>query len=119
MGDRGMGRIFQPRYNDKKTGELRTSGVWWIDFSHNGKPHRESSKSRKESVARKLLKARLGEAGIGKLLSVEAAKTTFEDLKKLITDDYSKNERQTQDQLKIVLKRLDEGFAGMKATDIT
>lgn len=118
MKHRGMGRVFQPTYTDKKTGRLKTSAVWWIEFSQGGKPRRENSKSRKENDAKALLKTRLGEMGIGKLLPSEVAKTTFEDLKKLITDDYAKNERRSAKQLKIVLSRLSEGFAGMKALDI-
>lgn len=114
-----MGRVFRPTYTDKATGALKTSAVWWIEFSHNGKPQRESSKSRIESDAKKLLKRRLGESGTGKLLLAEVAKTTFADLKKIITDDYANNDRESSDQLKIVLKRLDEGFADLKAIDIT
>jgi integrase len=118
MNPRGFGRTFQPTYTDKRTKKLKTSAVWWIEFSQNGKVHRESSKSRKESDAKKLLKQRLGEAGVGKLLPSEVANTTFDDLKKLITDDYTMNDRDS-DQLIIVLKRLEEAFAGMKATEIT
>ena len=114
-----MGRVFRPTYTHKETGALKTSGVWWIEFSHNGKEQRESSKSHNESDAKKLLRRRIGESGTGKLLSSEVAKTTFADLKKIITDDYANNERESADQLKIVLNRLDEGFAGLKATDIT
>lgn len=119
MRSRGLGRTYQPSYNDKGTGELKHGSIWWIEFSRNGKLHRESSKSRKRSDARKLLKTRLGEAGIGKLLPSEVANTTFADLKALITTDYAKNDHRTQDQLEIVLGRLDEGFAGMKAVEIT
>src|SRR5262245_56658890 len=120
---RGMGRTFRPTYTYKNpnTGEteLRTSTVWWIEYSDHGHVHRESSKSQKESDAKRLLKTRLGEAGIGTLLPSEVANTSFDDLKKLITYDYAKNERRTSDQLKIVLGRLTESFAGMKATEIT
>jgi integrase len=119
MGDRGMGRVFLPTYTDKTTGKLKTSAVWWIEFSHRGKSHRESSKSRKESDARKHLKKRLGESGTGNLVASDVAKTTFADLKKLITDDYATNGRRSANQLAIVLKRLSNGFEGMKAADIT
>ncbi len=51
MQHRGMGRVFQPSYIDKKTGNLKTIAVWPIEFSQNGKPHRESSGSRKRSDA--------------------------------------------------------------------
>jgi hypothetical protein len=56
---RGMGRIFQ------------RGSIYWIAFYHRGKEHRESSKSANESVARKLLKQRIGEAGQGKLVGAK------------------------------------------------
>ena len=119
MGIRGMGRVFRPTYTDKGTGKLKTSSKWWIEFSHLGVARREPSKSRKESDAQKLLKQRLGESGSGSLLPSDVAKTTFADLKRLITDDYATNERRSAPQLTIVLNRLSNGFEGMKATEIT
>lgn len=119
MGNRGMGRVFRPTYTDKKTGAPKTSTVWWIEFSHEGTPHRESSQSRKESDARKRLKQRLGESGTGRLLPSDVAKTTFADLKKLIADDYATNDRRDAGHLGIVLKRLSNSFEGMRAVEIT
>ena len=64
------------------------------------------------------MKRRTGEAAIGKLLPSDVAKTTFEELKTLVTQDYKKNNRRTAD-LEVVLNRLSASFAGMKATEIT
>ena len=33
---RGVGRVYQPEYKDKKTGERRTVATWWIQYSHHG-----------------------------------------------------------------------------------
>jgi hypothetical protein len=46
--ERGTGRIYQPR--DPQHPE-RTLQVWWIDYSVEGRRYRESSKSRKRTVA--------------------------------------------------------------------
>jgi hypothetical protein len=45
---RGMGRIY------------RRGTTFWIQYSHRGRIFRESSHSDRETVARKLLKKRLG-----------------------------------------------------------
>ena len=46
---RGNGRVF------------RRGKVWWIAYYHNGREHRESSKSRERKDAVRLLRQRLGE----------------------------------------------------------
>ena len=71
---------------------------------------RESSQSKKQTTHRALLKQRIGEAGMGRLLPVAAANTTFDDLQKLITADYAKNDRRSADSLTIVLARLADSF---------
>jgi integrase len=43
--------LFQPTYRDKKTHELKTSDVWWCEFSFAGKRYRESTKSARKTVA--------------------------------------------------------------------
>ena len=68
MKHRGMGRVFQSSYTDKKTGKLRKSARWHIEFWVNGKPQREKTGSVQQADAVKLLKRRTGEAAIGKLL---------------------------------------------------
>ena len=43
--------LFKPTYTDKKTGELKTSAVWWDKFNYAGKPIRESAKTTRKTVA--------------------------------------------------------------------
>jgi hypothetical protein len=56
---RGLGRVYRPTYRDPKTAKQKNGAVWWIEFWRDGHQHRESSKSRNVSDARKLLKQRL------------------------------------------------------------
>ena len=51
---RGMGRVY-----------LRGT-IWWIQYSHRGQRHMETSGSDKVGDARRLLKQRIGEMGRGK-----------------------------------------------------
>src|SRR5438876_2282232 len=90
---RGLGRVYRPAYRDPKTCKQKTASIWWIEFWRDGYQHRESSKSRNASDARKLLKQRLGEVANGQFVGREIERTTFEDLCQLIRDDYQKNGR--------------------------
>jgi len=110
----GQGRIFQPSYTYR--GVLKKSRTWRIEFWVNGKPRREAV-SVKKSDAQAKLKERIGQAGTGELLPSDISATTYDDLKKLIIDDYIANGRVLK-PLHDALKRLDASFAGMKATDI-
>jgi integrase len=90
---RGVGRVYQPEYRDKKTGERRAVATWWIQYSHHGTVHREPSHSTSRSDAVRLLKKRLGEMGRGKLVGPKEEKLTFEDLVVDIVRDYALHER--------------------------
>ena len=115
---RGLGRVYRPTYRDAKTSQQKTAAVWWIEFWRDGRQHRESSKSRNVSEARKLLKQRFGEIANGSFVARDAEHTTFEDLRRLIRDDYEKNGRDVK-HLDTVLNRLRETFADLRAADIT
>jgi ribosomal protein S6E (S10) len=88
---RGMGRIYQPDWRDKKTGQKRVSPTFWIAYSVRGKLIRQSSHSTKESEARRQLKKRLGEVAPGKAVGPDIEKTTFEDIAAIIVNDYKAN----------------------------
>jgi len=65
---RGMGRLY------------RRGEIWWVEYWYRNQQHRESSKSSKKSDAEKLLKRRLGEIGMGKLIGPSEEKLTFEEM---------------------------------------
>ena len=69
---RGLGRVYRPAYRDPKTRKQKTASIWWIEFWRDGYQHREYSKSRNASDARKLLKQRLGEVANGQFVVVGA-----------------------------------------------
>ena len=56
-----MGTIYRPKYRNKKSGEVKQSAVYWIKYYRNGKPYRESTGSKKEADAKRLLKKREGD----------------------------------------------------------
>jgi hypothetical protein len=116
---RGLGRIYQPKYRDRKTLEKRTSPTWWIEYSFRGTKYRESSGSNKRQEAIRLLKKRLGEIGRGRFIGPDIERTTFEDLAKIITADYAIYSRRFNKRMLTSLNALRGMFKPSLARDIT
>jgi integrase len=116
---RGMGRVYQPTYKDKKTGEVKTTSTWWIQYCRRGKPIRESADSTKERDAWKLLKQRHAEMASGKPVGPDVEHTTFEDLAAMITADYKANDLRSLNRCEDAISHLREYFGNDRAIEIT
>jgi len=116
---RGVGSTYRPTYVDKVTGERKQSAVWWVRYYHRGKKYRESSESTSHADAVKLLKKRLGAMGAGKPAGPDVERTSFEDLKNILIDEYKANGRRSLARIEDALNHLEGFFAGYKAVDIT
>ena len=103
----GLGRVFQ------------RGSVWWVAYYYRGEEKRESSRSDKETDARKLLKKRLGEIGRGRLLGPSEEKVTFEDLAADLIRDYETNAKKSQRSAELSARHLREFFGLSQAIDIT
>ena len=57
-----MGHLYQ-----RKLASGKLSSVWWLKYHNNGKVIRESSRSTKKMVAKKLLEQREGAIAQGKV----------------------------------------------------
>jgi integrase len=93
--------------------------VWWVQYSHRGTVVRESSGSGIRAEAAKLLKRRLGEIGQGRLIGPDVERTTFEDLARMLLDDYAMNGRKSTNRAAQSLAHLREFFGLSRALDIT
>jgi integrase len=118
MGERGMGRIFQPMYKDRN-GEWRRGAVWWVAFYHHGREERESCGSKKKSDARRLLRDKLAAVTAGTLITGEAQRLRFNDLVEKLYTDYRRNGRRSLDRVKRAVSHLDQYFGDFRARDIT
>jgi integrase len=85
----------------------------------NGKQRRGSSGSRKKSEAQSLLKRRMGAHALGLEPGDEAKKLTFEDLARMIEEDYALQGRRSTPRLQLSLRRLREHFGEDSAVSIT
>jgi integrase len=104
---RGFGRVY-------KRGK-----VWWIQYNHRGRTHRESSHSAGRTDAVKLLRKRHAEMGTGRLVGPDAERTTFEDLARMLEDDYAANGRRSLSRARLSIKHLRALFAESRVIDIT
>jgi hypothetical protein len=62
--------------------------VYWVKYYRNGKSYRETSKTSKESEAKRLLKKREGEISDGKIPGVYFDRIKFNDLADDFLADY-------------------------------
>jgi integrase len=116
-----FGRIFKPRYTRKSADGSRQvyqNPIWWIAYYHNGEELRESSDSREEKEAIKLLKRRVQDLGRG-IVGTKEERLTFELLVEDLKNDYKVNEKRSLDNVELSIRHLSEFFAGDKARQIT
>lgn len=116
---RGLGFVYQPVYRDKETGKRKTAATWWVQYYIRGKRYREPSGSTSRAKAVDLLKKRIGDAAQGLPVGREIEKTTFEDLARILTDDYKANARNSTRRILSALENLRRFFGEYRAIDIT
>jgi integrase len=104
---RNLGRVYQ------------RGGIWWIQYYFCGQLYRESSDSTKRTRAVKLLQRRQGEMGRGRLVGPNVERTTFDDLAKMLVDDYQVNCRKSLDRAQRSVRHLRRVFGRTRAIDLT
>jgi integrase len=117
----GFGRIFKPRYTRRSADgsqKVYENPTWWIAYYHNGEELRESSHSREEKEAIKLLKRRVQDLGRG-IIGTREERVTFEKLVEDLRNDYKVNGKRSLDNVELSIRHLSEFFAGDKARHIT
>jgi hypothetical protein len=94
--------------------------AWYIKYyDQHGRPHRESSGSAVRAEAERLLRRRLGEVAEGRgLVGRERERTTFDDLERLIVDDYRLRGRKSLDSVLQSFRALRRVFGGWRACDV-
>ena len=93
--------------------------IYWLKYYKDGKPYRESSKSKKEADARRLLKRREGEIAQGKLPGVYFDRVKFDELAEDFLSDYRINQKKSLDRAERSVSHLRADFEGIKVPYIT
>lgn len=113
-----MGMIYKQKRR-MPDGAIREGASWWIKYYRKGQCFRESSKSDKESAAKKLLRLREGQISEGKFPGLNVERVTFDELARDLVSDYRVNGRKSLDRVKISISHLTSFFGGYKAVDIS
>jgi len=92
--------------------------VYWIQYYRNGKPYRESTKSKKEADAKRLLKKREGEISEGKLPGIYFDRVKFDELAEVFLRDYRINQRKSLVRAERSTGHLKRYFEGYRVPDI-
>jgi integrase len=93
--------------------------TYWIKYYRNGKPYQESSRSKKEGDAKKLLKKREGEIVEGRFHGLEAEKLRYDDIAADFINDYKTNGKKSLVRAERSKGHLDKKLAGYRVADIT
>jgi integrase len=107
MGGTSMGMVF------------KRGNVWWIKYHVNGQPIRESSRSTKKMVAKRLLERREGETAQNKTPGIYFDRVTFEDLAEDFLRDYRINGKKTLAKANRSVRHLKRFFEGCSVPQIT
>jgi len=97
----------------------KRGNVWWIKYYRNGKGFRESSKSTKKMVAKRLLDRREGNIAQGKAPGIHFEKVSFDELAENFLRDYRINQKKSLPRAERSIVKLKEIFEGFRATEIT
>jgi integrase len=96
----------------------KRGNIYWIKYYRNSKPYRESSESKKEADAKRLLKKREGEISSGKLPGIYFDKVLFDELAEDLITDYLIN-GQSVKEVRKRLNHLMPQFEGVRVVVIT
>src|SRR2546429_1769496 len=109
----GLGRVYRPLVRGRQT------AVWWIDYSVRGERHRETSGTRIRGDAQRLLRQRITEREVGKVVG-RPDRVTFDQVREGLERHY---EREGNRSLRRAQQALDhlETFLGAqrRAMEIT
>jgi integrase len=99
-------------------GRIRNrGGVFYIRYRLGGKEYEERAGTEKQ--ADKLLSRREAELGLGVFTAPDTKRTTFDDLVRMVRDDYRVNARKSTERLDCSIKHLEAAFGGQRALTIT
>jgi integrase len=102
-------------------GELRKRGrIWWLRWYVNGERQEESSGSTSKTVARDLLRRKLGAVAAGEPVTAQIGRFRFEDAAKNLLTEYRVNDRRSIDEAdRRIRLHLQPYFSGRRMAGIT
>ena len=100
--------------------EYRELPTIWLKYYQGGRAIRESTGTTKETVAKRMLRAREGDVEHGIPINPQMGRVTFEDAADDLLNDYKTNSRRTYaDTVRRLKLHLKQGFKGKRLISIT
>ncbi len=96
----------------------KRGNVFWLKYYRAGKPYFESSKSTKESDAKRLLKLREGQISENRFPGLKIEKVRFEELAQDLIEDYKTNGKKSLDRAERSINNLKKYLEGIRIIDI-
>lgn len=115
---RGQGRVFQRKYRDKRTSEVKVATTFTLEYYLDGTMCREASGTTSYTEAVRQLKRRQGEIAQGRRVAPAADRLTFEHLAANLVDDYRAHGRRSLERVEDALAHLRAMFSGYRARTI-
>ncbi len=103
---RGQGTVYQ------------RGRIWWLCFYRDGRPHFESSRSENETVARDLLKIRVGRAAAGEPVLPRADRVRYDEAAKDLQEHYQTTGSRDLEEAGYRLAHLNTFFSGRKLASL-
>ncbi len=100
-----MGSIYKRTYRDKKTGEIKESSIYWIQYYRNGVPIRESTDTSVYSEAKNFLNSREGDVAKGIPITARMGRIKFSELAADEVTDYRVNGKRSINDLEMRLQK--------------
>lgn len=114
-----MGSLYR-RTQKRANGTVRDLPTWWIKYYQNGRPVRESTGTTKETVARRMLRAREGDVEHGIPITPRMGRVTFDEAAADLLNDYTINGKKTHGEVKRrIALHLAPVFRGRRLANIT
>jgi integrase len=114
-----MGMLYK-RKQKQRDGTIVELPTIWIKYYQNGRAVRESTRTTKETVARRILRSREGDVEHGVPIHPKMGLVTFEDAAKDLINDYTVNGRKSLDHAKRRIElHLKPAFKGKRMLSIT
>jgi integrase len=112
--------VYRNKYEDKKTGELKQSSIYWIQYYRNGVPIRESTGTAVFSEAKTVLNSREGDVAKGIPITPKMGRMKFSELAMDEVNDYKVNGRRSLENLERMFEKHIIPFLGeARASTIT
>ncbi len=113
-----MGMLYRRNKRDPATGQLELTGPYWVKYYVNGRPVRESTRTERETEARRFLKEREGRVAVGQPALPRVERIRYEEVADDLRRHYEISGERGLREADARLKPLKAFFTGRRVVSI-